>query len=157
MVPRIPSALLTLMIFAACSESVRVATTPPGARLYLDGREVGVTPYTFSVRRSQIREVSYRIELENYRTVEGTLHKRVAPGRVVGAVFTLGILYLFRSPFYIQSLNETLAIQPIQSRQAQQVAPIEERLKKLKQLRDEGVLSHGDYQRQKTHILEQSQ
>jgi hypothetical protein len=148
-------ALGLLLMCGGCAEHVHIVTVPPGARIYLDGRLSGTTPYTFSVPRSEIRNIPYKVELENYRTVEGTLYKRVAPGRVVGAFFTLGILYIFRSPFYIESFNQYLAVVPPQTQpSAAPAIPIEERLKRLQELRDDKVLTNEEYERQKAKILE---
>lgn len=144
--------LLSTLIFAGCAERVRVVSIPPGARVFLDGREAGTTPYTFTLQEDQLRDIPYRVELEPYRPVEGVLRKGVAPGRVVGAVFTLGILYAFRSPYYVQNAKVYLALQPTE---ASGPPLIEDRLRKLKELRDDGVLSESEYEEQRTRILQE--
>lgn len=144
------------LLLSGCAERARITTVPHGARVFIEGNEVGVTPYILTVPRKEIRDIPYRLELEGYRPVEGTLRRGIAPGRVFGAIFTAGILYIFRSPQYIQNVNTALAIQPGQWQQAPaQGVPVEERLKKLQQLRDDGVLSPSEYERQRQIILNQ--
>lgn len=150
---RTPVVVLLVVLLSGCAERARIASVPSGARVFIEGSEVGVTPYILTVGRSKIRDIPYRIELEGYRPVEGTLRRGVAPGRVFGAIFTVGILYIFRSPLYIQSTNPVLAIQPGQWQQPPQSVPIEDRLKKLQELRDDGVLSPSEYERQRENIL----
>lgn len=69
-------------------DKIKVDTNPKGARVFLDGQEVGVTPCVVLVERSA--EGEFRIELEGYKTRIIKRHK-VMSGWVLGnAVFLLG-------------------------------------------------------------------
>lgn len=106
----------TILIFVAfsfatlngCAEYVSFVTYPPGATVYIEDKPVGTTPVEYRVKRSNIAPLRYRINKPNYAPVEGTLQTAIAPGRAVGAGFTLGIVYLFRSPYYIKNARHEL-------------------------------------------------
>lgn len=145
-----------LMLTAGCAERYVIATAPPGAEVLMDGAVVGETPYYATVPRGQLHPVPYEVKLDGFRSEHGTLEVRVAPGRVVGAVFTLGILYIFRSPYYIESVHHVLKWD---RRAAGGVGPtgsqkrLEDRLEKLKQLRDDGLLTDKELQDARDRII----
>jgi len=87
------AAIVTTAI-SGCSEALRVKSQPPGATVYLDGVNVGETPMVYRTR--QVRPLSYKVEKQGYPAVTGKVGTRVAGGRVVGAIFTLGILAIVR-------------------------------------------------------------
>jgi len=86
------------LVLGGCSEHVSFASRPIGAKVYVDDMYVGDTPTTYSTRNVVSR--SYRVEKPGYPEAVGTLQARVAPGRIVGAVFTLGILAAARPMMY---------------------------------------------------------
>jgi hypothetical protein len=138
--------MMVTLIITGCAENAMIATVPPGANVYVDSRMAGTSPLYLTVKRRDIRSIPYRIEMEGYQPVEGVLPVRVAPGRAVGAFFTLGIVYIFRSPTYIGSVQHSLAAAPRES--------TAERLIKLKQLHKDGVLSDAEYDEQRQRILD---
>src|SRR5215831_11442649 len=93
--------LLTLAaVLAGCAESTMVRSYPSGSTVYLNGEMKGITPIVLSVPRSQFDTETFRvrIEREGYNSEERTLTTQRCTGRVVGGVFTLGILLLFKPP-----------------------------------------------------------
>jgi esterase/lipase superfamily enzyme len=65
---RILLAALAALGAAGCVErELVIRSQPPGARLFLDGEEVGLTPAAIPFRHYGTREI--RIELEGYRPV----------------------------------------------------------------------------------------
>lgn len=91
-------ALLAVFVLSGCSESLVIRSVPPGAQVILDGNPVGITPMVFETKEP--KPMTYRIEAEGFPAAEGSVTTRLAPGRVVGAVFTLGIVALARPMFY---------------------------------------------------------
>ncbi|MGH9420108.1 MAG: PEGA domain-containing protein [Thermoanaerobaculia bacterium] len=89
--------LLAMCVLGACTEQVHFMSQPPGAKVYVNDTYVGDTPTVFSTRDVVLRP--YRVELGPYHE-EGTLTPHLAPGRVVGAIFTLGIVAAARPLFY---------------------------------------------------------
>ena len=104
--------LLLVAFIAGCTETVRIRTTPPGAKLFVNNREVGVTPTEFDApsRDMSAARFPYRMELPGYRTAEGVLTSRVSIGRVIGSIFTLGIFAATRGVrvFAEDEISETL-------------------------------------------------
>jgi hypothetical protein len=90
--------VLVVALTVGCAESVLVRSVPPDAKVFIDNKLVGSTPINFATR--DVRPLLYRVEKPGYPTAEGQIQTRIAPGRVVGAVFTLGILAIFRPMHY---------------------------------------------------------
>ena len=101
---RSPSLLLVavLSLVAGCAESALIRSSPEGADVYVNNQLIGTTPVTFTVPRSELAD-SYelKIEKDGYEPYVGTMPTRIAGGRATAAVFTLGIVYAFKSPRYI--------------------------------------------------------
>lgn len=83
-----------LLAIGGCAETVTFRSAPPGAKVFVDGGYVGVTPTTYSTQDVVPR--NYRVEEEGFSTVEGSIVPQLAPGRVVGSIFTFGILAAYR-------------------------------------------------------------
>lgn len=72
---RLAIAFITIVCFAGCAtlfasgpDSVQVASTPPGARVTVDGQEVGVTPTAVTLDRGR-SQGNIRIEAPGYQPV----------------------------------------------------------------------------------------
>jgi len=120
-------------VLQGCAESVMIVTDPPGANVFVNDKLVGLSPTEYSVEKDQLaREYSLRLEKPGFAPVADTLRTRRMPGRTTGAVFTLGILYLFRSPLSFEErepyvLTQTLASDP----QAERDRAVGQRLRQL--------------------------
>jgi len=89
----IAAVLILVSLVSACGTKVRFSSLPSGAKVYLDDTLLGETPVVFETR--EIYPRTYRVEL-NGDSDEGKLTPRICPGRVVGAIFTLGIVAMVR-------------------------------------------------------------
>lgn len=94
-------AVCALTVLSGCSESVLIRSNPPDAEVFIDGEPRGTTPIVYVVERDQLKEQTLLLRKRNYQPMEDRIQLRLARGRVVGAVFTLGLLYAFRSPYYL--------------------------------------------------------
>jgi hypothetical protein len=65
-------------LFSKSEDEVRFKTSPPGATVYLDGDEVGVTPFTLVVRRKMATH-QVTIKKEGYESQTFTLMKSLTP------------------------------------------------------------------------------
>lgn len=140
-------------VIASCStEPLVIRSIPVGATATVNGTVAGDTPVTIRIPRGDLdKPIQYRVEKENYQPAEGTVTARVAPGRVVGAVFTLGILLAFRSPLYLPEV--TAQLQPVPTPAALGQGTIEERLQKIESLRSKGLISEQEYTRLRGEVL----
>lgn len=120
---KLASAIAALLLAAGCSESTTVRTSPPGAQLSVNGQFVGLTPTAFSVPRSEWKEpYNYTIAMPGYEPIEGALAVQTAPGRVVGSMFTLGVLLAFKRPATFKDVHD-FVLRPLRTKTDVQVPP----------------------------------
>ena len=154
-------ALVTAVaLMAGCTESTLVRSYPPGATVYLNGEPKGITPLVLSVPRSEFDKETFRVRVdhEGYESEERPLTTQRCSGRIVGGVFTFGILLLFRPPkCFVSPQDFALKAVPGASPRAQATpvseATVEERLQRLQQLRDRGTITQDEYDRSRQQIL----
>jgi PEGA domain len=138
---------------AGCSESVMIRSEPAGAKGYVNNDLVGRTPFVFSVKRRDLqRSYSLRLEKDGYEPYTETLHTRFAGGRATGAFFTLGIVYLFKSPWYLVP-PPIVTMQP--SQQAERDRRLGQDLRELQQLRSEGKITQQQFEQRRRDLLEE--
>ena len=65
-------ALLALLT-SACAQQAAFVSTPPGAKVFIDGREVGVTPCNYDYKLGQNGKHDVRIAKEGYDAVDFTV------------------------------------------------------------------------------------
>jgi hypothetical protein len=143
-------------ILAGCAESTEILSDPSGARISVNGRFVGAAPVIFAVPREEFsaQEFTVTAEREGYEPGGFQLQKRTCPGRIVGGVFTLGIVFLFRPPTCFDS-PQTVSLVALPTAPADAQKPtIGERLQHLDQLRDERRITPAEYERIRRQILE---
>ena len=136
-----------------------IRSSPPNAHVYAGNTLLGVTPLRYTVTREEYRkgDLVVRVEREGYRPTEGRLWTRVCPGRVVGGIFTLGILFIFKGPTCLASVQD-FPLAPIPGYTASGTsAPaqpsVEERLERIEKMRQEGAITNEEYQRYRAEIF----
>lgn len=138
-----------LAVLCGCSEAVSVRSGPLGAAVYLDGKRVGTTPMVYDLPRSQLDEPhEVRLEKAGYEPVSEVLTTRLAKGRVTGAVFTLGILCLFRSMYAVDPVFAELVPVP------QAEGSVEDSLRNLERLYDTGRIPEEEFLRRREQMLQ---
>ncbi|MEO8604202.1 MAG: hypothetical protein ABI629_16620 [bacterium] len=101
--------LACLLLSSGCAESVLVKSYPGGAKAFIDGQLIGTTPATTAIPRSAVgKPHTWRVEFRNCDAAEGQLRTGIAGGRITGYVFTLGIVALFRGPYYYLPVDAIL-------------------------------------------------
>jgi len=145
--------LASATMLASCSESVMIRSEPPGAKAYVNDGLVGTTPFVFSVQRGDLQHsYSLRLEKDGYEPYTDTLRTRIAGGRATGAFFTLGIVYIFRSPWYLVP-PRLITLEP--SRQNERDRRLGQDLRELQQLRGEGKITQEQFEERKRFLLEE--
>lgn len=144
--------LCAAVALSGCGESVMIRSGPSGASVSVNGVPVGTTPVEYTVPRGNL-DSPYEVHIEKngYEPVTTTLRTRVAKGRVTGAVFTLGILWIFRSMHYIEPVFAQL--QPVASPQEDKDRALGEALRNLRELHDRGRISDEEYNRRRDELL----
>src|SRR5208337_911083 len=84
-----PVLFLVLLSAFGCVENAELRTVPPGAKVYVNEKFVGLSPTTFLVGRYE--DTHYRAVLDGYAPAEGQLEGRIAGERIFATIMTLGI------------------------------------------------------------------
>jgi hypothetical protein len=132
------------LILAACAHRTRIESHPPGASVYVDDVFVCVSPCFYERPAAQLDEhTPLRLTRPGYQPVESELETRIMPSRIMGGIFTLGLVPLFKWPKTYPS-KHSFNLRPLS---------VEERLDDLRQRRDAGELSDGDYEQLRRGLL----
>jgi hypothetical protein len=155
---RITAVVLLAALLSSCASTTLIQTIPGGAKLYVDGSPVGPTPY--SLRDSKITgaSTSIRIEAEGYEPLNTVITKdeEVNVGAIVGGVFFL-IPFLWTMQY---KPVRTYELQPVKTDGTSpatnpQSTTVAEKLRELKKLLDEGVITHDEFEKAKAKVLGQ--
>lgn len=99
---RLLAALLLLCFTSACAQQAAFLSDPPGAAVYIDGRQIGVTPCTYQYQNGTGGEVQVEMAKEGYEQidfavradeVDGPARKRWLAAGVVWSPLWLGTLF----------------------------------------------------------------
>ena len=69
----VPMALVALALSSACAHDVTIKSTPPGAKVFIDGEERGQTPLAMEEENGFFEQREVRVELEGHQTIETTI------------------------------------------------------------------------------------
>ena len=152
--------LAVVVLFASCSSSTMIVSNPPNAKLYVDGEMVGETPYRHSDTKIVGSTTDIRIEKEGYKPLitDITKNEEADIGAIIGGLFVwVPFLWTLKySPshtFNLQPLTATDEIQPntqiIQNSSSKAV-----KLRELKQLLDEKIITSDEFEKEKAKVLE---
>ena len=86
------SALLLLSscatILSGTKQAITFESSPSGASVYLDGEQVGVTPFTENLKKNKYS--SFRVELDGYETVSRSIGKDIDLVALLSVFWDLG-------------------------------------------------------------------
>lgn len=143
---------------SSCAESVLIRTHPDGALVSVNERELGIAPVTFTVKSQDIGSNStyhFVVKKDGYETAQGFIPVVRAPGRVVGMIFSFGLMRIARGTatfpesydIGLQPITHVLVDKPTRS--------LAESLRDLGIARDQGLISDDEYKQKRTQILNQ--
>lgn len=151
------AAVALAAVVAGCAESTQVRSYPAGSKVFVNDSFVGLTPMDYKVPKADIgRDFHVRVEHPGYESVQGVLRKEVCRGRVAGAVFTFGILLLFKSTTCFAPVQDFALpeMEGGEGRAASVGAPsVETRLQRLERLREQGIITDEEFRRHREAIL----
>lgn len=153
--------LIGQLLVMGCAESTHIRTSPASARVYVDGQYVGISPTVFTAPRSEFRNVrTCRAELDGYAPAEEPMRTGLSVGRFIGALFSLGIVYIFKSPYVFRGRHDLVLTKLSGPESAGAAAPAaaaapttEARLERIKRLREQGLITQEEYDRHQVEIL----
>lgn len=157
------------IIFTSCVSSTLIQSYPAGAKVYIDGEPVGVTPYWHSDTKISGSITNLDLVKEGYEPLYTSFSRteKVNTGAIVGGIFIWPIFLWTMEykpthnyellPLRTQPMKDTTQVlspktieQPIQA-----LSPKVQRLRELKQLLDEKVITKEDFEKQKQKILDE--
>ncbi len=83
--------LLWTMFLTSCASTTMLQSTPPGAKLYLNGEMVGTTPYNYSDTKIIGASTQVRLVAPGFKEYNGMLQRNeeVSVGAIIGGIFLL--------------------------------------------------------------------
>ena len=163
-----PAAVLLAVsiLFAGCASSTMIQSVPTGAKVYLNGEYTGKTPYLHSDTKIVGTVTDLKLEKEGYKPLLTSFsrNEEVDAGAIVGGVLVL-IPFLWTmkyKPTHSYELVPLSGTAPEANASQEQLQtppqqvnekPAADRLRKLKELLDEKVISKEDYEKEKQKIL----
>ncbi|NLT02305.1 MAG: PEGA domain-containing protein [Bacteroidales bacterium] len=159
---RLVSVLLVVsLLVAGCSSTTLIQSKPNGAKVYMDGQYVGETPYSHTDTRIVGSSTMIKLVKEGYKPYITTMtrNEEVDVSAIIGGLF-FAFPYLWTmkyQPFHTYELaplndQQPIMTQPVRSTEQSDI----ERLKSLKQLLDEKILTQEEFEKEKAKILESS-
>ena len=160
----IVSLILACSIFlSSCVSTTVIQSNPSGAKVYLNGEPIGVTPYTHQDTKLVGSTTTLKLEKEGYAPLNTsfTRNEEVDLGAVIGGVFVLvPFLWTMKyKPTHNYDLTPINGVGQLNNKSNSQEGAVKskvERLKELKQLLDEKIITQDEYDNEKKKILNEN-
>jgi PEGA domain len=104
--------ILALLAESGCAHRTRIESAPSGASVFINDRFACTTPCMYQVGATQLAESPVRLERRGFETVHDHLRTCTMTSRIVGGLFTLGLVPLFKWPHTYASVH-TFYLRPL--------------------------------------------
>ena len=83
--------LITVLLFSSCVSATLIDSSPSNAKIYINGENVGITPYKHRDTKIVGSTNQVRIEKQGFQTYNTTFSKNeeIAVGPLIGGMFVL--------------------------------------------------------------------
>jgi hypothetical protein len=149
------------ILFASCSSSTMIQSSPSKAKVYIDGSLVGETPYLHTDSKIVGSSMVVKLEKEGFNPLIATITKdeEVNVGAIIGGLFVV-VPYLWIMKYqpehnYVLKPNttETEVKTEVQNKQTNSKSKVD-RLRELKQLLDEKIITLDEFEKEKAKVLD---
>lgn len=157
----VPIILAGTILLSSCASTTMIQSTPSGAKLYLNGENVGKTPYTYSDTKIVGSTTMVKLEKEGYKTFNTSFSRdeEADVGAIIGGLFVwVPFLWTMKyKPTHTYELSPLLDNNKsnITPNKKQNVKSKADRLRELKQLLDENIITKEEYEKEKNKILDE--
>ncbi len=153
------------ILWTSCVSTTVIQSNPSGAKVYLNGEPVGTTPYAHQDTKIVGSTTTVKLEKEGYEPLNTAFSRNEEAdiGAIIGGVFVwVPFLWTMKyKPTHTYELtpssgNEQPKIRTnnLQQNYAESKA---DRLRDLKKLLDEKVITQEEYEKEKKKILEEDE
>lgn len=162
-----------VILFSSCASSTLIQSSPPGARVYINGQLAGKTPFLYSDTKILGSITDIDLVKEGYEPLYTSIERneQVDLGAVIGG-FMFGVPFLWTleyNPMHYYELepieqevegknsrmyNESPILNSL-SQGSDEISTKADRLRELKYLLDEKLITNEDFEKQKQIILNQ--
>ena len=161
------SIFVTCMLFYSCSSSTCIQTSQGAAKLYINNEYKGTTPYVHTDTRIVGSTLVLKLEKEGYKPLITTITKdeEIDPGAIAGGIF-FGVPFLWTMRYHPNHIYELVKLPPeidtiSDEGILKQKAPVVidkftqkiEKLRELKKLLDEKIITQSEFDKEKARIL----
>ncbi len=161
---RIASVLaIVCVIFASCSSTTLIRSVPDGAKLYVDGEPVGVTPYEIVDTKIIGSATDIKLVMDGYEDFGTRIYKdeELNVGALIGGFIIPAVPWLWvmkYRPVHTYELtpfgNFAPENQSVAPEGAATVKSKTDQLLELKELLDKGVLTKEEFEKEKKKVLD---
>lgn len=134
---------MALASLVGCAHLTRLETNPSGASVFVNDQFQCITPCLYGTGATQLAELPLRIERPGYETVRDHLKTTILTSRIVGGLFTLGLVPLFKWPHTFQSVH-SFNLRPLSR---------EERLEEIDRQRTAGKITDQEREQLRLKLL----
>lgn len=153
--------LAIIMLFASCSSTTMIQSKPDKAKVYIDGAYVGETPYLHSDTKIVGSSMVVRLEKEGFSPLVTTITKdeEINIGAIIGGLFVaVPFLWTMQYKPVHSYVLQPVVTEPASTPEMQKSQLITrskmDRLRELKQLLDEKVITSEEFEKEKAKILD---
>lgn len=154
--------LAVVILFSGCASTTLIQSIPGEAKIYIDGQPVGKTPYSHTDTKIVGSTTSVKLVKEGYEDFYASFSRteRADVGAIIGGIFCW-IPFLWTMEYNpirtyemipVAEQEEQPAIQTTQTQDDQSSSKFE-KLKELKQLLDEEIITWEEFEKEKAKIL----
>ncbi len=160
----IPLLLAGSILFTSCASTTMIQSNPSGAKVYLNSESVGTTPFTYRDTKIVGSLTTVELEKEGFDPFYTSFsrNEEADVGAIIGGIFLLfPFLWTMRyKPLRTYELipssyNEQTV--PTTNSKESQVKSKADKLRELKQLLDDKIITQEEYEKEKQKILEQDE
>lgn len=151
-----------LLLFSSCASTTLIQSNPSGAKIYLNSEPVGMTPYTHTDTRIVGSTTLVELEKEGYYPLNTSFSRdeEVDVGAVIGGIFVF-FPFLWTMKYKPQRTFEMTPLSEQDPALGTHAVPNDinkskaDRLRDLKKLLDEGIITEQEFEKEKKKILDE--
>ena len=153
--------LAATILLSSCASTTMIQSNPSGAKLYLNGESVGATPYTHTDTKIVGSTTRVTLKKEGYETLNTAFSRdeEVDVGAIIGGIFVwIPFLWTMKyKPTHTYELSPSFDNNQttILKENRQNTESKANRLREIKQLFDEKILTEEEYEKEKKKILDE--